>query len=140
MIPAVFDQTAIEIEAGRVNLRATGQVIKVPGFLEVYAETVEDAVNEDETGASLPDIKEGDEVKLLETRPEQHFTEPPPRYSEASLVKALEERGIGRPSTYAPIIATLTERDYIRREGGSLVPTELGTRIAPSSAYEPSLK
>src|SRR5262249_35656206 len=100
MVPAVFDQTTIDIAADRAELRATGQVIKFPGFLSVYAETVEDAVNEDETGASLPDIKEGDAITLVEIKPEQHFTQPPPRFSEATLVKELEEKGIGRPSTY----------------------------------------
>src|SRR4029078_13238392 len=129
MVPAVFDQTTIDIAADRAELRATGQVIKFPGFLSVYAETVEDAVNEDETGASLPDIKEGDEVKLLETRPEQHFTQPPPRFSEATLVKELEEKGIGRPSTYAAILSTIQDRKYAEKKEARLHPTELGVMV-----------
>ncbi len=129
MVPAVFDQTTIDIAAGRAELRATGQVIKFPGFLSVYAETVEDAVNEDETGASLPDVSEGDEIKLLETRPEQHFTQPPPRFSEATLVKELEEKGIGRPSTYAAILSTIQDRGYVEKKEARLYPTELGVMV-----------
>ena len=129
MVPAVFDQTTIDIAAGRAELRATGQVIKFPGFLSVYAETVEDAVNEDETGASLPDVKAGDAVKLLETKPEQHFTQPPPRFSEATLVKELEEKGIGRPSTYAAILSTIQDRKYVEKKEARLYPTELGVMV-----------
>jgi DNA topoisomerase-1 len=129
MVPAVFDQTTIDVTAGRAELRATGQVIKFPGFLSVYAETVEDAVNEDETGASLPDLHEGDEIKLLETRPEQHFTQPPPRFSEATLVKELEEKGIGRPSTYAAILSTIQDRGYAEKKEARLHPTELGVMV-----------
>ena len=129
MIPAVFDQTAIDVEAGRVGLRATGQVIKIAGFLEVYAESVEDAASEDESTGSLPDVKEGEALKLLETKPEQHFTQPPPRFSEATLVKELEEKGIGRPSTYATILSTVQDRGYVERREGRLFPTELGVMV-----------
>src|SRR5436190_9491801 len=129
MVPAVFDQTTIDVAADRAELRATGQVIKFPGFLSVYAETVEDAVNEDETGASLPDVKEGDSLKLLDTRPEQHFTQPPPRFSEATLVKELEEKGIGRPSTYAAILSTIQDRGYVEKKEARLYPTELGVMV-----------
>jgi DNA topoisomerase-1 len=129
MVPAIFDQTTIDIAAGRAELRATGQVIKFSGFLEVYAETVEDAANEDETGAALPDVKEGDEVRLLETKPEQHFTQPPPRFSEATLVKELEEKGIGRPSTYAAILSTIQDRGYVEKKEARLFPTELGVMV-----------
>jgi DNA topoisomerase-1 len=128
MVPAVFDQTSIEIEAGRVGLRASGQVMKFAGFLEVYAETVEDAANEDEGGA-LPDVKEGEILKLLSTSPEQHFTQPPPRFSEATLVKELEEKGIGRPSTYAAILSTIQDRGYAEKKEGRLHPTELGGMV-----------
>jgi DNA topoisomerase-1 len=129
MAPAIFDQTTIEIEAGRVGLRASGQVMKFPGFLEVYAETVEDgAVDEDTTG-SLPDIKEGEALKLLDIKPEQHFTQPPPRYSEATLVKDLEEKGIGRPSTYATILSTVQDRGYVEKKEARLYPTELGVVV-----------
>jgi DNA topoisomerase-1 len=129
MVAAVFDQTAIDIAAGRVELRASGQVMKFAGFLEVYAETVEDAANEDETGAALPDVKEGDPIRLLEMKPEQHFTQPPPRFSEATLVKELEEKGIGRPSTYAAILSTVQDRGYVEKREGRLHPTELGVMV-----------
>jgi DNA topoisomerase-1 len=129
MIPAVFDQTSIEIEAGRVGLRASGQVMKVPGFLEVYAETVEDAASEDENTGSLPDVKEGEILRLGDIKPEQHFTQPPPRFSEATLVKELEEKGIGRPSTYATILSTIQDRGYAEKKEGRLYPTELGVMV-----------
>jgi DNA topoisomerase-1 len=129
MVAAVFDQTAIDVDAGRVELRASGQVMKFAGFLSVYAETVEDAANEDETGAALPDVREGDTLKLLETKPEQHFTQPPPRFSEATLVKELEEKGIGRPSTYAAILSTVQDRGYVEKREGRLHPTELGVMV-----------
>ncbi len=130
MVAAVFDQTSIDISAGRVELRASGQVMKFAGFLEVYAETVEDAApNEDEAGAALPDVKEGDPIRLLEMKPEQHFTQPPPRFSEATLVKELEEKGIGRPSTYAAILSTVQDRGYVEKREGRLHPTELGVMV-----------
>ncbi len=129
MVPAVFDQTTIEIEAGRVGLRATGQVMKFAGFLEVYAETVEDAVNEDEASGALPGVEEGEILRLLAVDPQQHFTQPPPRFSEATLVKELEEKGIGRPSTYAAILSTIQERGYAEKKEGRLHPTELGGMV-----------
>lgn len=132
MTPAVFDQTSIEIEGGtngRVGLRATGQVMKLSGFLEVYAETVEDAAPEEDGTGSLPDIKAGEAVRLIEVKPEQHFTQPPPRYSEATLVKDLEEKGIGRPSTYATILSTVQDRGYVEKKEGRLYPTELGVVV-----------
>jgi DNA topoisomerase I len=129
MVAAVFDQTSIDIAAGRVELRASGQVMKFPGFLSVYAETVEDAANEDETGAALPDLHEGEAIRLIETKPEQHFTQPPPRFSEATLVKELEEKGIGRPSTYAAILSTVQDRGYVEKKEGRLHPTELGVMV-----------
>jgi len=129
MVAAIFDQTSIDIGAGRVELRASGQVMKFPGFLSVYAETVEDAANEDETGAALPDVHQGEAIRLLETKPEQHFTQPPPRFSEATLVKELEEKGIGRPSTYAAILSTVQDRGYVEKKEGRLHPTELGVMV-----------
>ena len=129
MSAAVFDQTSIDIEAGRATLRATGQVMKFPGFLDVYAEAVEDAVNEDEQSGALPEVKEGEVLKLIETKPEQHFTQPPPRFSEATLVKELEEKGIGRPSTYAAILSTIQDRGYVEKKEGRLWPTELGVMV-----------
>jgi DNA topoisomerase-1 len=130
MAPAVFDQTTIDITAGRVSLRASGQVVRFPGFLDVYAETQEDVAAEDEgSGRSLPDLKEGEGLRLLGERPEQHFTQPPPRYSEATLVRELEEKGIGRPSTYAAILSTIQDRGYAEKRDGRLTPTELGVVV-----------
>jgi DNA topoisomerase I len=129
MAPAVFDQTTIEIEAGRVGLRASGQVTRFPGFLDVYAETQEDAAPDDESGGSLPDIKEGEILRLAAEKPEQHFTQPLPRYSEATLVRELEEKGIGRPSTYAAILSTVQDRGYAEKRDGRLAPTELGVVV-----------
>ncbi len=129
MTPAVFDQTTIEMEGERVGLRASGQVMKVPGFLEVYAETVEDAANEDESTGSLPELQAGEPVRLIDLKSEQHFTQPPPRFSEATLVKELEEKGIGRPSTYATILSTVQDRGYAEKKEGRLHPTELGTVV-----------
>jgi DNA topoisomerase-1 len=129
MAPAIFDQTAIEIEAGRVGLRANGQVMRFPGFLEVYAESMEDAASDDEGSGSLPDVKQGEVLRLLAEKPEQHFTQPPPRYSEATLVRELEEKGIGRPSTYATILSTIQDRGYAEKKEGRLFPTELGTVV-----------
>ena len=129
MAPAVFDQTTIEIEAGRVGLRASGQVMRFPGFLDVYAETQEDTVSDDDSGGSLPDVKEGEILRLIAENPEQHFTQPPPRFSEATLVRELEEKGIGRPSTYAAILSTVQDRGYAEKKEGRLAPTELGVVV-----------
>jgi DNA topoisomerase-1 len=129
MAPAVFDQTTIEIEAGRIGLRASGQVMRFPGFLDVYAETQEDVVSEDDSVGSLPDVKEGEILRLLGETPEQHFTQPPPRFSEATLVRELEEKGIGRPSTYAAILSTVQDRGYAEKKEGRLAPTELGVVV-----------
>lgn len=119
MAAAVFEQTTVTVAAGKYNFRASGSVVVFPGFRVIYAP-------DDEEQATLPALAEGEELQLLELKPEQHFTQPPPRYNDASLVKALEEKGIGRPSTYAPIIDTILERGYVVREGKNLVPTELG--------------
>jgi len=129
MAPAVFDQTAIDITAGRVGLRASGQVMRFPGFLDVYAESQEDTAAEDEGAGSLPEVREGETLRLLSARPEQHFTQPPPRFSEAMLVRELEEKGIGRPSTYAAILSTVQDRGYVEKREGRLSPTELGVVV-----------
>jgi DNA topoisomerase-1 len=129
MTPAVFDQTAIEIEAGPVGLRATGQVMRFAGYLAIYAEAQEEASPDDETAGSLPDVHEGEALRLLACQPEQHFTQPPPRYSEATLVRELEEKGIGRPSTYATILSTVQDRGYVEKKEGRLGPTELGVVV-----------
>jgi DNA topoisomerase I len=131
MLPAVYDTVAVDIEAGDCLFRAQGARLRFRGFMAVYVESREesDAVPEEETEAALPALTPGETLRLLGLDPKQHFTEPPPRYTEASLVKTLEERGIGRPSTYAAILSTIQQRDYVRRERGALHPTELGIQI-----------
>ena len=129
MVPAVFDTVAIEMAAGDEDqghrLRANGSVLVEPGFMAVYQEGKDDS-KEDESDRLLPEIAKGDTIKLEELRPEQHFTEPPPRFTEASLVKTLEEYGIGRPSTYANIIATLKNREYVEMDAKRFMPTDMG--------------
>ena len=129
MAPAVFDQTVIEIDAGRVGLRATGQVMRFAGYLAIYAEAQDEGSPDDDTAGSLPDVHQGESLRLLGCQPEQHFTQPPPRYSEASLVRELEEKGIGRPSTYAAILSTIQDRGYVEKQEGRLGPTELGVVV-----------
>ena len=129
MVPAVFDTVAIEMAAGADELghrmRANGSVLVEPGFMAVYQEGKDDT-KDDDGDRLLPEIDEGDTIRLDEMRPEQHFTEPPPRFTEASLVKTLEEFGIGRPSTYASIIATLKNREYVEMDGKRFLPTDIG--------------
>jgi DNA topoisomerase-1 len=132
MTPAVFDQTTIDISArgkdsSEYLFRATGSVLKFGGFLKVYEEGKDQSDEEDEEMKHrLPVVAEGELLKFRGLAPEQHFTEPPPRYNEATLVKKLEADGVGRPSTYASIISTIQEREYVRKEGGRFYPTELG--------------
>jgi len=127
MEAAVFDTVAVDLAAGADNtFRANGSTLVSPGFLAVYRESVDDATLDDEDDRRLPALEKGDRVKLLAIKPEQHFTEPPPRFSEASLVKALEEYGIGRPSTYASIIQTLLFKKYCELVSRRFVPTDLG--------------
>ncbi len=130
MSHAVFDTVAVDMLAGldgpqRHVLRANGSTLIKPGFISVYQEGTDDTKTDD-TDHILPPMKEGDIVSLLTLRAEQHFTEPPPRYSEASLVKALEEHGIGRPSTYATIISTLQDREYVEMDARRFIPTDIG--------------
>ena len=130
MSPAVFDTVGLDLVAGRnldgdVRFRATGSVLVKPGFMAVYQEGQDDNA-QSEQDRILPPVKEGDELSLQEILSEQHFTEPPPRYSEATLVKALEEYGIGRPSTYASIISTLRNREYVEMENRRFIPTDVG--------------
>src|SRR5919205_1104414 len=130
MNPAVFDQTTIDIGAGRFLFRATGSVLKFDGFLKVYEEGRDEKVEEDEEAArKLPLVEAGENLRLNGVTPEQHFTEPPPRYTEATLVKALEEKGIGRPSTYAAIMTTILDREYVEKHEGRFHPTALGTTV-----------
>jgi DNA topoisomerase-1 len=128
MMPAIFDQTTIDIKAGdRYLFRATGSVVKFNGFLAVYEEGKDEVDEEDEEQKhKLPRVTEGERLTLKKLTPEQHFTEPPPRYTEATLVKALEEKGIGRPSTYAAIMTVIQDREYAARKEGRFFPTELG--------------
>ena len=124
MIPAVYDTVSAEFDVGKHTFRATGSTLIEPGFLKVYQDAQATQDNQ------LPELDEGDRVELVAIRPEQHFTEPPPRYSEASLVKALEDYGIGRPSTYASIIQTLKDREYVELENRRFTPTATGRVVS----------
>jgi DNA topoisomerase-1 len=129
MLPALFDVTQVDVERGRCRLRAAGKILKSAGFLAVYQEVVdklESANGDDEGSAQLPPLAQGDRLRLVAIEKEQKFTQPPAQYSEATLVKALEENGIGRPSTYAAILSTITEREYVEKLQARLKPTALG--------------
>jgi DNA topoisomerase-1 len=130
MMPAIFDQTTIDIQAGRFVFRATGSVQKFDGFLKIYQEGRDEKTEDDEEAErSLPLVQTGESLQLNSITPEQHFTEPPPRYTEATLVKALEEKGIGRPSTYAAIMSTIQEREYVEKIQSRFHPTALGKTV-----------
>ena len=134
MNPAVYDQTTIEISAKDYLFRENGRVLKFDGFLRVYEESTDDDIHAKPTGdeeddIALPPLTVGEKLRLLDVTPRQHFTEPPPRYTEASLVKVLEEKGIGRPSTYASILTTIQDREYVTKDQGKFRPTELGTVV-----------
>jgi DNA topoisomerase-1 len=132
MMPAVFDQTTIDVttkgsDGAEYIFRATGSVPKFDGYLRVYEEGKDQKDEEDEElRHKLPLVEEGEKLKFKVIKPEQHFTEPPPRYNEATLVKKLESDGVGRPSTYASILSTIQEREYVTKDGGKFKPTELG--------------
>jgi DNA topoisomerase-1 len=135
MSAASYNVTNVEIEASATNnqpqgylLKATSSVVKFPGFIAVYSES-RDEDERTESLVSLPKLSTGDRLLYLGTFPEQCFTQPPPRYTEATLIKALEQKGIGRPSTYAPILSTIQERDYVNKAGGKFHPTELGLTV-----------
>jgi DNA topoisomerase-1 len=136
MLPAIFDQTTIDISAGDYTFRATGTVQKFDGYLRVYqmpasiADREDDEKDDEGEGKALPQVAEGQVLRLDRIRPDQHFTEPPPRFNDATLVKELEEDGIGRPSTYASIISTLVEREYVTKDQGRFSPTMLGERVS----------
>src|SRR5499425_2177676 len=136
MLPAVFDQTTIDISAGDYTFRASGSVQKFDGYLRVYqtpaavADREDDEKDDEGEGKALPRVEEGQILRLDQIRPDQHFTEPPPRYTEATLVKELEEKGIGRPSTYASIISTIVEREYVTKDQGRFAPTMLGEKVS----------
>jgi DNA topoisomerase I len=130
MMPAMFDQTSLNVAAGRFSLRATGQVMRFAGFIAVYLEGVDDEAQSDEDeNPNLPDLEEGEDLKLIEVEPFQHFTQPPPRFTEASLVKELEEQGIGRPSTYASIMSTIQDKGYVQKVEKRFHPSELGRLV-----------
>ncbi|HZE87969.1 MAG TPA: type I DNA topoisomerase, partial [Verrucomicrobiae bacterium] len=145
MESAIFDTTAADISAGRYTFRASGSVVKFPGFLSVYDDTPEAkkkdkeeeaeaadaarAADEDEASRILPPLAQGQALRRLGLKHEQHFTQPPPRYSEAMLVKALEENGIGRPSTYASILGTIQAREYVEKDKGRFIPSEMGRLV-----------
>jgi len=139
MVPAVYDQTSFEIPVKEALFRATGQQMKFEGFMKVYIEGRDERTGQadgaEDDGADepqeqegvLPDLRKGDALNLLSMDPRQHFTQPPPRYTQASLIKELDEKGIGRPSTYAAIISNILDREYVlQNEGRSLAPTDLG--------------
>ncbi|MCB1819464.1 MAG: type I DNA topoisomerase, partial [Gammaproteobacteria bacterium] len=127
MIHATINTVAADLGAGAGNVfRANGSTIASPGFIQVYLEGTDDAKPGDDDDKMLPPLSEGEQLPLQKIRTEQHFTEPPPRYSEASLVKALEEFGIGRPSTYASIISTLQDREYVEMDKKRFIPTDVG--------------
>jgi DNA topoisomerase I len=136
MLPAIFDQTSVDISAGDYTFRASGSIQKFDGYLRVYqipaanADREDDEKDDEGEGKALPRLSEGQALRLEQIRPDQHFTEPPPRYTEATLVKELEEKGIGRPSTYASIISTIVEREYVNKQQGRFTPTMLGERVS----------
>lgn len=135
MVPAIMDTTQFDIRSGSYLFRSNGSIMKFAGFMKVYVESTEDKLNESageskekvkDSDRILPELKKGDPLKLLQINPDQHFTQPPARFSEAMLVKELEDKGIGRPSTYAATISVIKDRDYIRSEERRLFPSELG--------------
>ena len=124
MAPAIYDTVSISIKSGEYIFKVTGSTIKFPGFMVLYTEGSDEESEKEEK--QLPELKEGQTLKLLKLLPEQHFTQPPPRYTEAMLVKVLEEKGIGRPSTYAPTVDVIQKRGYVEKEKRRFKPTELG--------------
>jgi len=131
MNPIIYDQTTVDIAAGEAVFRATGSIIKFPGFSVIYMEGKEDEEEgkDKDSDKKLPELNKGDELKVLDLDGRQHFTQPPPRYTESSLVKELEEKGIGRPSTYATILSTIQDREYVLKEKNKLKPTVLGSSV-----------
>lgn len=130
MAPALFDQTTIEIEAGDYLFRTTGSIVRFRGFLQAYEESKEPTEDDEKKNGYVPgNLKKGDLLKLLAVMPEQHFTKPPARFSESTLIKELDNLGIGRPSTYAVIISTLVHRKYVEKKERRLFPTELGRTV-----------
>jgi len=132
MTPAIYDQTTILIDAGRYRFKAVGSIMRFLGFMTLYVESEEETTDNGTTkedGITLPNLNKDETLKLLETMPKQHFTQPPPRYTEATLVKALEENGVGRPSTYASIISTIQDKEYVSLTQRKFEPTDLGKLV-----------
>ena len=135
MTDALFDSTSVDIATNGTKsstvymFRATGSVLKFPGFRILYMEDKDDDDEESKDAPPIPALSEGEPLDCLGLSPDQHFTQPPPRYTEATLIREMEDQGIGRPSTYAPIIATILDRDYVRKDKGRFVPTKLGTAV-----------
>ena len=135
MNPALFDQTTILIHAGGYRLKAVGSIMRFLGFMTLYVEAAEesspsaDKKSHSDRDVTLPDVNQGDRLELLEILPKQHFTQPPPRYTEATLVKALEENGVGRPSTYAAILSTIQDKEYVILAERKFSPTDLGKLV-----------
>jgi DNA topoisomerase-1 len=128
MAPAIYDQTTIDITAGDYLFRANSSVLNFDGWLAAYPQARDE--KEEEEGNTLPRAAEGETLRVQSLRPEQHFTEPPPRYNEATLVKTLEEKGIGRPSTYATILSVIQNREYVQKQQGRFYPTDLGMVVS----------
>ncbi len=137
MCPAIFDQTTISIKADKYLLKTHGSILRFKGFMTLYVESSDEngkngsgkANPLDKESPLIPDVKAGDTLKVLKLDPKQHFTQPPPRYSEATLVKALEENGVGRPSTYAAIISTIQDKEYVQQQQRKFSPTDLGRLV-----------
>jgi len=129
MSPAQLDQTIMHIAAGELMLRARGTVLRFPGFMQIYIEGSDNGNGGLEEGSKLPDLEEGKSLKLVKVEPKQHFTQPPPRFTEASLIRELEEKGIGRPSTYASIMQVIQKKEYTIKEKRRFKPTELGMLV-----------
>jgi len=127
MAPAILDTMSVDLVNNNVMFRATGSKVKFKGFMKVYVESTDDKKKEE--NKLLPDLKEGMVVHAKDIKPNQHFTQPPPRYTEARLVRTMEEKGIGRPSTYAPTLDTIQRRGYVKIENKRFIPTELGTIV-----------
>ena len=133
MVPAILDTTTFDIKAGQYLFRSNGSIVKFSGFMQVYVESGDDEAAEKDIKPGdkiLPELSKGEKLKLLEIDPEQHFTQPPARFSEAMLVKKLEEEGVGRPSTYAAIISVIKDRAYVESEERRLAPTKLGYLVS----------
>ena len=130
MSVALYDSCSVDIKCGRYGLHANGRKMRFDGFLKVYN------INSDEKDKMIPQLNVDDELKLLELQSEGKETEPPSRFTEASLIKEMEDKGIGRPSTYAPTVSTLVERRYVKKNKKALVPTELGRTITDDIMYE----